>query len=328
MPETLTMPMRVLIAALPLRHQPGKFRDLLIEAGLEPVDPPREENSGELSESCVADLLPGCDAMIAGSERLQGPLLEKCNKLRIIARTGVGYDAIDMPATNRLGITVTITPGVNQESVAEQAFGLLLGFTRRIAVNAADIASGGWDRTLPIPLRGKTIGLVGLGRIGQAMVPRAQAFGMKVIAYDPYLKESPFGANVPMLSLDEVIKASDVLSLHVPITSETRHMIRQETIEAMKPGAILLNTSRGGLVKESDLISALKTGRIAGACLDVSDPEPPLPLSELRTLPNVVISPHLGGIDSKSMADMADLAAWCVVEKLSGRDPAHCIVKS
>jgi hypothetical protein len=113
------MSKRVLIAALPLRHQPGKFRDLLLEAGLEPVDPPREENAGELSDACVASLLPGCDAIIAGSEKLQGTLLEKCPKLRIIARTGVGYDAIDMPATNRLGITVTITPGVNQESVAD-----------------------------------------------------------------------------------------------------------------------------------------------------------------------------------------------------------------
>ncbi|MFM7592537.1 MAG: 2-hydroxyacid dehydrogenase, partial [Isosphaeraceae bacterium] len=122
------------------------------------------------------------------------------------------------------------------------------------------------------------------------------------------------------------IRSADVLSLHVPITPETRHLIRQETIEAMKPQAILLNTSRGGLVKESDLIPALKTGRLAGACLDVSDPEPPLPASELRTLANVVISPHLGGIDSKSMADMADLAARCVVEKLSGREPVNCIV--
>jgi phosphoglycerate dehydrogenase-like enzyme len=322
------MSKRVLIAALPLRHQPGKFRDLLLEAGLEPVDPPREENAGELSDACVASLLPGCDAIIAGSEKLQGTLLEKCPKLRIIARTGVGYDAIDMPATNRLGITVTITPGVNQESVAEQAFGLLLGFTRRIAVNSADIARGGWDRTLPIPLRGKTMGLIGLGRIGQAMVPRAQSFGMKLVAFDPFLKESPFGDAVPLVSMEQVLQTADVLSLHVPITPETRHLIRSETIAKMPSGAILINTARGGLVHEPDLIAALKSGHIAGACLDVSDPEPPLPDSELRRLPNVVISPHLGGIDSRSMADMADLAAWCVVEKLSGRDPARCIVTS
>ncbi len=322
------MPMRVLIAALPLRHQPGKFRDLLLEAGLEPVDPPREENAGELSDACISTMLPECDAVIAGSEKLQGPLLERCSRLKVIARTGVGYDAIDMAATNRLGITVTITPGVNQESVAEQAFGLLLGFTRRIPVNVADIARGGWDRTLPIPLRGKTIGLIGLGRIGQAMVPRALAFGMNVVAFDPFIKESPFGTDVPLVSLDEVIRCADVLSLHVPMTPETRHLIRKETIDAMKPGVILLNTSRGGLVNESDLISALNSGRIAAACLDVSDPEPPQPMSQLRSHPNVIMSPHLGGIDSKSMADMAELAAWCVVEKLSGRNPARCIVTS
>lgn len=320
------MSKKVLIASLPLRHQPGKFRDMLLEAGLEPLDPPRHENSGELSAGCVAELLPQCVGVVAGSEKFDGPLFANCPDLKIIARTGVGYDAVDIPAAQKHGITVTITPGVNQESVAEQAFGLLLGLTRRIVVNSVDIASGGWNRTLPVPLRGKTMGLVGLGRIGQAMVSKAQAFGMNVIAYDPFLKESPYGADVPLTTLDDLFARSDVLSLHVPMTPETRELVRTETISRMKKGVILINTARGGLVNEPDMIAALKDGRLGGACLDVTNPEPPLADNPLRRMENVLISPHLGGIDEKSMADMADLAAWCIVEYVAGRVPKHCVV--
>lgn len=319
---------RVLIASLPLRHQPGRFREILEAAGLEPLDPPKEENSGELSEACVKKLLPQCVAVIAGSEKFTDPLFAICPDLRIVARTGVGYDAVDVSAAIKRGIAVTITPGVNQESVAEQAFGVLLGFTRRIARNAADIATGGWDRAMPIPLRGKTMGLIGLGRTGQAMVSKALAFGMNVIAYDPFMKISPFGSQVPLLPLQEVMAKSDVISLHVPMTPETRHLIRSETIATMKPGVILVNTARGGLIHEPDLIEALQNGTIAGACLDVTDQEPPSKENPLRSMPNVVISPHLGGIDTKSMADMADMAAWCIVETLSGREPAGCLVLS
>ena len=321
------MSKKVLIASLPLRHQPGRFREILLEAGLEPLDPPRHENSGELSPGCVAELLPQCVGVVAGSERFDAPLFDTCHQLKIVARTGVGYDAVDVAAATQRGITVTITPGVNQESVAEQAFGLLLGLTRRIVVNAVDIAADGWNRTLPVPLRGKTLGLVGLGRIGQAMVSKAKAFGMNVLAYDPFMTVSPFGTDVPLVSLNELFAASDVLSLHVPMTPETKELVRAETIARMKPGAILINTARGGLVNEADLVAALQSGRLGGACLDVTNPEPPLPGNALRKMPNCLISPHLGGIDEKSMADMADLAAWCIVEHLAGRTPGHCVVK-
>ena len=201
---------------------------------------------------------------------------------------------------------MTITPGVNQESVAEQSFGLLLGLTRRIVINSISIAAGGWERTLPIPLRGKTMGLIGLGRIGQAMVPKAKAFGMHVVAYDPYMKNSPFGPDVPLVSLDEVMKISDVISLHIPISLDTKELIRSETIQQMKRG--------------------VRSGHVGGACLDVTNPEPPLAENPLRRFENVIISPHLGGIDSKSMAAMADMASWCVVEQLAGRNPEGCVV--
>lgn len=299
---------------------------MLLDAGFVPVDPPPHENSGELSPACVADLLPGCDGMIAGSERLDGSLFATCPNLKVIARTGVGYDAVDVSAARERGIAVTITPGVNQESVAEQAFGLLLGLTRRIVVNSIDIAAGGWNRTMPIPIRGKTLGLIGLGRIGQAMIPRARAFGMTVIGYDPAAAPGVANSGVRIVSLDEVMTASDVISLHVPMTPVTRHLVRAETIARMKPGVIILNTARGGLIREPDMIEALRSGQIGGACLDVTDPEPPPADNPLRRMPNVIVSPHLGGIDTMSMDDMATMAALCIVETLQGRVPAECLV--
>ena len=320
------MSARILIGALPLRHQPGKFRTMLLNAGFVPVDPPHHENSGELSPACVAEMLPGCDGMIAGSEKLDGALFATCPNLKIIARTGVGYDAVDVSAARERGIAVTITPGVNQESVAEQAFGLLLGLTRRIVVNSVDIASGGWNRTMPIPIRGKTLGLIGLGRIGQAMIPRARAFGMNVIGYDPAVKSSNGIEGIRVTTLEDVIAASDVISLHVPMTPDTRQLVRAETIARMKPGVIILNTARGGLIREADMIEALRSGHLGGACLDVTDPEPPLAGNPLRCMPNVIVSPHLGGIDTMSMDDMATMAARCIVETLQGCVPPECLV--
>jgi phosphoglycerate dehydrogenase-like enzyme len=299
---------------------------MLLDAGFEPVDPPPHENTGELSPGCVAELLPTCDGMIAGSEKLDGALFAKCPNLKIIARTGVGYDAVDVASARERGIAVTITPGANQESVAEQAFGLLFGLTRRIVVNCADIATGGWNRSMPIPIRGKTLGLVGLGRIGQAMVPRARAFGMNVIGYDPVISAANAPEGVSVRSLDEVIEGSDILSLHVPMTPDTRHLVRAETIIRMKRGVILINTARGGLIRETDLVAALESGQIGGACLDVTDPEPPLADNPLRRMSNVILSPHLGGIDTLSMDDMANMAARCVVESLRGQTPVECLV--
>jgi phosphoglycerate dehydrogenase-like enzyme len=298
---------------------------MLVEAGFEPVDPPSYENAGELSPECVADLLPTCCGMIAGSEKLDGSVLALCPHLKIIARTGVGYDAVDVPAARKHGITVTITPGVNQESVAEQAFGLLLGLTRRIVANSVDVAAGGWNRTMPLPIRGKTMGLIGLGRIGQAMIPKAAAFGMNILGHDPFAKEST-NMGLKLTDLDTLLAESDVVSLHVPLTPETKHMIRTESIAKMKQGAILLNTARGGLVNEHDLIAALESGRLGGACLDVTDPEPPPPGNPLRCMPNAIVSPHLGGIDTLSMDEMATMAAWCVIETLSGREASGCVV--
>ncbi len=313
-----------LIGPEPIRRQPGRYREILEAAGFEIVYP---DGEGTLSEAQLRTLLPTADVVMAGSERYSREILDLAPRLKVISRTGVGYDAVDVPAATARGIAVTIAPGTNQESVAEQAFGLLLSITRKVAYYDRVIRSGGWERDVVAPIRGKTLGLVGMGRIGRAMVPRALAFGMKVLAFDP-VQDTEFDKKhrLERVTFERLLAESDVLSLHIPATPETRGLINRASLVKMKPGAILLNTSRGPLVVEADLLDALNSGHIAGAGLDVFDPEPPLPSNPLLRHPNVVSSPHVAGIDSKSMDDMATLAAQCMVEVAKGMWPIPCMV--
>jgi phosphoglycerate dehydrogenase-like enzyme len=314
----------VLIGPAPLRNRPGRFREILEAAGLTPLD---VEGSHTLLEPELRSALPRADAMLAGGELLSAEMLALAPRLRAIARTGVGYDAIDLPAATARGIVVTITPGTNHDSVAEQTFALLLALTRRVVINDPIIRAGGWDRTMPTPLRGQTLGLVGMGRIGRAVATRAIAFGMRVVVYDP-VGDAEFDARhgIARLSFEALLREADVVSLHLPLAEATRGLFRRETFALMKPGAYFLNTARGGLVVEPDLYDALRSGHLAGAGLDVTDPEPPLPDNPLLTLPNIVLSPHIAGVDARSMADMADMAAQCIADLYRGRWPSECVV--
>jgi phosphoglycerate dehydrogenase-like enzyme len=317
----------VLIGPGPLRNQPGPFREILTAAGFRCIDPPGDHT---LSEQEVRAALPEADAFIAGGELVTAELIARAPRLRVIARTGVGYDAVDVAAATARKIPVVITPGTNQESVAEQAFALLLALTRNIVNNCQSIRSGGWDRPMVQPVRGKTLGLVGLGRIGRAMATRALAFGMQVVAFDPIAADADFEARhgITRLGLEELLAAADVVSLHSPLTDETRGLINRTTLARMRPGSYLINSARGGLVVESDLAESLASGHLAGAGLDVLNAEPPEPGNPLVGLPNVVLSPHMGGLDVKSMSDMAELAARCVISLHEGKWPAGCVVNN
>jgi D-3-phosphoglycerate dehydrogenase / 2-oxoglutarate reductase len=316
----------VLIAPAPLRNRPGRFRAILEDAGFEVLD---LAGNNTLTASELRPVLPHISAMIAGGEKLSADVLSIAPGLRVIARTGVGYDTVDIPAATAQRIVVTITPGTNHGSVAEQAFSLLLALTRRVVRNDQIIRSGGYDRTLAEPLRGKTMGLVGLGRIGRAMAMRAQAFEMRVIAFDT-MADATFAAShgIELVQLDALLADSDVVSLHVPLTHETRNMINRQTLAKMRPGSYLLNTARGDLVVEDDLAASLVSGHLAGAGLDVQSLEPPERDNPLLRLPNVVLSPHIGGVDTKSMADMAEMAATTIVELSHNRWPSDCVVNS
>ncbi len=314
----------VLIGAGPIRNQPGEFRDRLVAAGFRPIDLP---GLAPLTEAQFLEYLPQCDAIIAGGERISPEAIAASPNLRVIARTGVGYDGVPLAPASQRKIAVTITPGTNHESVAEQAFGLMLAVLRRIALNDRLIREGRWDRTVVLPIRGKTLGLVGLGRIGKAMVPRAKAFGMSVLVCEPLADEAFLAEwGIRAVSLPELLAQSDVVSLHLPLIEATRGLFHAEIFRHMKPGAIFLNTARGGLVIEEDLYEAIASGRLGGAGLDVFDPEPPAPSNPLLQLPNVVSAPHMGGVDAKSMDDMATLAAQCIIDLHLGLWPAECVV--
>ena len=209
----------VLIMTMHLRRRPGRYREVLRAAGFAPVDPP---GSHRLSEADLIAALPECDALLAGGDPVTGRMIASAPRLRAIARTGVGYDAVDVAGATARRIAVAIVPGTNHESVAEQAFGLLLALTRNIVNNDRTIRAGGWDRTLVAPIRGKTLGLVGLGRIGRAMASRARAFGMHVVAYDP-LADPAFDDQhgIRRLGFDDLLAGSDVVSLHAPLIPET-----------------------------------------------------------------------------------------------------------
>ncbi len=314
----------VLIGPEPIRRLPGPYRDVLEAAGCTLIYP---EGEGTMTAEQLRAMLPGVDAHMAGGEPLSRDILKLAPNLNVIARTGVGYDAVDIPASTELGIPVTITPGTNQGSVAEQAFGLLLGLTRDVVNNHETVKAGGWNRTLVAPLRGKTLGLVGLGRIGKAMAGRARAFEMRVVAFDVTPDDGSAAAmGVERVEFVDLLRQSDVVSLHAPLIDSTRNLFDRKVFGLMKPGSVLINTARGGLVVEADLADALKSGHLAGAGLDVFQSEPPEAGNPLVGLPNVIASPHIGGIDSKSMSDMAELAARCIVDVLEGRWPAECVV--
>jgi phosphoglycerate dehydrogenase-like enzyme len=309
-----------------LRKQPGRFRQILTDAGLEPVDP---EGDFALTTEQLRPHLASIDALMAGGERMTPDLFDAAPNLRAIARTGVGYDLIDVPAATRHRVALTITPGTNQESVAEQALALLLALARRIVANDRIIHGGGWDRALVTPVRGMTFGLIGMGRIGRATAIRALAFRMRVVAYDT-VSDAAFDAQhgIERLNLDELLAQSDAVSLHLPLCAETRGMVNRDFLAKMRPGSYLINTSRGGLVVEADLASALRSGHIAGAGLDVMSHEPPEPGDPLIGLPNVILCPHIAGTDTQSMREMAEMAASTIVELYKNRWPGECVVNS
>jgi phosphoglycerate dehydrogenase-like enzyme len=273
-----------------------------------------------LREVDLLEWLPSCAAAVAGAEPVTERVLKACPSLRVVARTGVGFDSVDRATASALGVAVTVTPGTNHESVAEHTFALLLAVTRRIAENDRIIRAGGWDRTLVRPIRGRTIGLVGLGRIGRAMVPRAKAFGMHVLACDPFLDPEYAEANqIGVRELDELIEQSDILSLHAPATPETYRLLDAGRIARMPRGSIVLNTARGTMIDQEALAEAVRSGHVLGAGLDVLDPEPASPENPLIGLPNVVISPHMGGLDTLAMAAMAESAAQSIIDLHAGR---------
>ncbi len=260
-------------------------------------------------------------------DRIDSAVLAQAPKLRVIANCAVGLDNIDLQATQRAGIAVTNTPDVLTESTAELAFALMLAAARRVGEGERLIRSGSWtgwalDQLLGIELLGATLGIVGFGRIGQAMARRGLGFGMQVIYADPHDVSAGPAQRVP---IDELFARADVVSLHCPLTPETERLVDARRIALMKPTAILVNTARGGCVDEQALIEGLTGGRLFGAGLDVFVGEPAINPG-LVGCPRLVLAPHIGSATTVARTRMAQLCADGVIAVLSGRQPANLVV--
>lgn len=315
---------KVMIAPSPLANLKGDFLTVLSGAGFEFVYP---KKAAQMNEPDLFEQMAGISASLAGSEPYTRAVFTAFPRLKIVARVGVGYDAVDVQAATDHGVVVTTAPGTNQDAVSEHCFTLILALAKNLLHQHPLIRDGFWPRQANLPLRGKTLGLVGLGRIGKSMTTRAQAFGMKVIAYDPF-PDVAFAekSGVRLMPLDDLLGTADYVSLHLPATPQTRHLINAERLKLMKPTAFLINTARGAVVDEPALYEVLRDKKIAGAGLDVFDEEPPLPTNPLLKLDNVVMTAHTAGVDLQSRDDMARKAAECIAAVSRGEWPTECVV--
>lgn len=305
-----------------------RAREVLEAAGVEVWTNPEPR---ALSREELARIAQNFDAMICLlSERVDRELLEQASRLRVVANYAVGFDNLDVEAATRLGIALTNTPDVLTNATAELAWALLFAAARHVAAGDRFVREKrfhGWDPLLFLghELAGKTLGVIGAGRIGTAMAKRAVGFEMKIL----YTKRSGPSPQMEALGarfvgLDELLRESDFISIHTPLTPDTRHLIDREKIRLMKPSAILVNTGRGPVVEEAALADALAEGRLAAAGLDVYENEPTID-PRLLTLPNVVLLPHIGSATYEARSAMAELAALNILDYFEGRIPRTCI---
>jgi D-3-phosphoglycerate dehydrogenase / 2-oxoglutarate reductase len=267
-----------------------------------------------------ADLNLAAGAIARADARVDQALLRKAPRLQVIARTGVGVDLVDVPAATARGIAVVITPGAGAAAVAEGAIGMALHLVKRFGALTALVREGRWAQRGTVPvgdLDGATLGVIGYGRIGQRTAELGAAFGMRILAYDP-VSEPP--AHVRCTGLGDLASRSDVITLHLPLTGQTRHLVDDAFLARVKPGAVLVNCSRGGLIDTDAVWRALTAGRLSGVGLDVFDPEPPRP-HPLYSHPDVVLTPHLMGLSRRATAATFTAAARGVLDVLAGREP-------
>jgi D-3-phosphoglycerate dehydrogenase len=253
--------------------------------------------------------------IVRSATRVDHALLDDAPTLRVVARAGVGVDNIDVGAASARGVAVFNAPAANTIAAAELTMALMLSMVRRVPAADRSIREGRWDRAglQGVELRGRILGLIGAGRIGGEVAQRARAFGMRVIAFDPYLTaKQAQDISVTLVSLDDLIATGDVISLHVPLTDETRGLVDDDLLHRVKKGAFLLNVSRGGVIDEPALARALAEGRLAGAALDVYEREPLDAASPLRSAPNLILTPHLGASTREAQIGVAREVAAAV----------------
>ncbi|MGB1127722.1 MAG: phosphoglycerate dehydrogenase [Opitutales bacterium] len=308
--------MKILLTTTSYQDCPGGHHALLESTGAEIV---RER--GPLSESRMLELAGDFDAFLCGDDEITRAVIDKSlPKLKIIAKYGIGVDKIDVNYATEKNIPVSFCPGVNHTTVAEHVFTLLLALNKNLMEQANTTAAGGWKRMTGHEIMGKTIGIIGLGRIGREVAIRAKAFGMKCIGYDLYWPEE-FAKEHSVTRMDgvtQLLRASDVVSLHTNLTEETRDMICDASINNMKEGAVLINCGRGELTKTTDIAAALESGKLGGYGADVLDQEPPPADHPLLGAKNCIITPHVGSRTFESVERQASMATQNLVNLVKG----------
>jgi D-3-phosphoglycerate dehydrogenase len=316
--------LNVLIEARPFCLFDGKPMQKLKDAGLDLVD----MRGAGIDDPDFVDAFKRADAVLSGNDLIiDETLLQKTDRLKAVAKMGVGLDMIDVEAASRHGVLVFNTPGVNDQAVADHTFALILAVARKILYCDRSLRENRWEHTkiLGLELWQKTLGLVGLGAIGRNVALRAEGFRMRVVAYDPYWPGAFADEHgIEQMEIDEVLRVSDVVSLHVPLMEKTRNLIDAEALSLMRREAILINCARGGIVDEAALVQALQKKKIAGAGIDVFESEPPRN-SPLLGLENVVLTPHTAAFTTQALSNMD----WGVTDQLigyaNGEKPPHAV---
>lgn len=311
--------MKILITTTSFQDTPGAHHQILEDAGFEII---RER--GPLPEKRMLELVGEVDAFLCGDDEITSKVIDHAlPQLKVVSKYGIGLDKIDVEYLTAKGVPLTFCPGVNHTTVAEHTFALMLALFRKLIKEANHVANGEWVRITGNEIMGKTLSIIGLGRIGKEVAIRANAFGMKVIGFDLYWDDD-FARSHKVeraQSIDEALNSGDIVSLHVNLSDETRALINKDRISKMKDGVVILNCARGEIIHTQDVINALHSGEIGGYGTDVLDIEPPPSDHPMLRAPNTVITPHIGSRTFESVERQATMAAKNLVLALQGEVP-------
>jgi len=315
--------MKVMITATSFSEVSREPEDRLVAAGYELVHNPYGR---PMTPEELRPLLKGIDAVAAGVDQWFPPAFDEADRLKVLARHGAGMDCVDVAECTKHGIVVANIPGANAEAVADMSFALMLAVARHVPEGERTTKAGQWINTYGVDVYGATLGLFGMGRIGKGVARRGRGFNMRILAYDPYFDER-FAAEVGVeraASLEQVMREADFVSIHAPLSDQTRKIINADRIGLMKPTAVLVNTARGAIIDEEALADALEAGRIFGAGLDVYATEPPTQ-SRLLKCQRAVTMPHNSSNTPGALRAMGDGVVDAIIAVFEGRRPQYCV---
>ena len=307
--------MKIMITSRSFGTINNEPRRILENAGFEIVMKNTDFDQGEFERT-----IPEYDALIIGAHPFPEAVLKKCKKLQIICKHGVGIDNIPIEKCREMGIAVCNTPGTNSNAVADFTFGLILASCRNIVTCDKNVHSGVWKTKVGTDVYRKTLGVIGYGAVAKGVIRRARGFDMRVVIYNhhPKILDEEFKSYASFVAIDELFEMCDIISVHVPLTDETKNMISSTQISKMKDGVVIINTARGGIVNELDLYEACKNGKVRAAAVDVSVKEPMADDNLLRTLDNVIITPHLGMYSEEAINAVSIMCAENAAAKVKG----------